>query len=166
MKSAVGMIGVLTFGIGASLMGYCSDTYGRKLTILISIVGCVSFNLLSAFSTSYLMYIVCYLTAGQYTHCILKSSINLNLLKGIFINGVYLGPFVLCVELVGSEYAGKTSALINLPFVFGELVMIVLAYFFRDYTDLILAAFVPAYLAILILFFVPESPRWLLVNGK
>ena len=73
---------------------------------------------------------------------------------------------MLCVELVGSEYAGKTSALINLPFVFGELVMIVLAYFFRDYTDLILAAFVPAYLAILILFFVPESPRWLLVNGK
>lgn len=73
---------------------------------------------------------------------------------------------MLSVELVGSKYAAKTSALINLPFVLGEIIMIVMAYFFRDYSDLILAAFLPTYLAIFILFFVPESPRWLLVNGK
>ena len=78
------------------------------------------------------------------------------------INGAYLAPFVLMLELSGEEYACMLSQVVNIPFVLGELVFVGFAYAFRDYRDMLRYSFTPCFVLLLIYFVVPESPRWLI----
>ena len=87
-------------------------------------------------------------------------------LEGLAINGAYLAPYVLMLELSGEEYAAMLSQVINIPFVLGELVMVGFAYSFRDYRDMLRYSFAPCYVLLLIYFIVPESPRWLISANK
>ena len=82
MKSAIGMVGVVIFGVGSTVWGLVADTFGRKIVILVSLFFGATFNLVGSFSTSYLMYFALYVLAG------------------LCINGTYVQPFVLTVELV------------------------------------------------------------------
>ena len=66
-------------------------------------------------------------------------------LKGLAINGAYLAPYVLMLELSGEKYACMLSQVVNIPFVFGELVFIGFAYAFRDYRDMIRWSFAPCF---------------------
>ena len=86
--------------------------------------------------------------------------------EGLAINGAYLAPYVLMLELSGEEYAAMLSQVINIPFVLGELVMVGFAYSFRDYRDMLRYSFAPCYVLLLIYFIVPESPRWLISANK
>ena len=86
--------------------------------------------------------------------------------KGLAINGAYLAPYVLMLELSGEEYACMLSQVINIPFVLGELVFVGFAYAFRDYRDMLRYSFAPCYVLLLIYFVVPESPRWLISANK
>ncbi len=73
---------------------------------------------------------------------------------------------MLTLELVGAKYAAAFSILVNVPFVLGEVYLILIAYLFRDFRHMLRVAFAPAYIGLLTWFFVPESPRWLLANDK
>ena len=73
---------------------------------------------------------------------------------------------MLTIELVGEKYAAVLSQIINIPFVFGELIFTGFAYAFRDYRDMIRYSFLPSILLLLIYFLVPESPRWLIAMNK
>jgi MFS family permease len=64
-KSMVAMVGSLVYGIGATLCGYVSDTYGRKMTILISVFFSITFHVASTFANSYALYLTFYLLAGE-----------------------------------------------------------------------------------------------------
>ena len=86
--------------------------------------------------------------------------------KGLAINGAYLAPYVLMLELSGEEYACMLSQVINIPFVLGELAFVGFAYAFRDYRDMLRYSFAPCFVLLLIYFVVPESPRWLISANK
>ena len=86
--------------------------------------------------------------------------------KGLAINGAYLAPYVLILELAGQEYSCMLSQVINIPFVLGELVFVGFAYAFRDYRDMLRFAFAPCIVLLLIYPVVPESPRWLISANK
>ena len=95
----------------------------------------------------------------------LTYSIN-SISKGLAINGAYLAPYVLILELAGQEYSCMLSQVINIPFVLGELVFVGFAYAFRDYRDMLRFAFAPCIVLFLIYPVVPESPRWLISANK
>jgi len=105
---------VLIFGVGASLLGYLSDKFGRRKVTVVTLALGITFNLIESLSVNYLMYLV------------------INSIAGLAINGTYLTPYVLSTELVGEKYAGFVSQIINLPFVAGEMLFVLVAYFFRQ----------------------------------
>ncbi len=149
MKSAVGMTGVVVFGLGSICWGWLSDCAGRRAAVLASLLLGATCQLLSSLAPSYPVYFACYILAG------------------LCINGTYIPPFVLTVEAVGKRRAALASQLINFPFVVGELLLILLAYYFRNFRHMVRVAFAPTYLLVVALWCsVPESPRWLLVKNK
>ena len=147
-KSLLGMLNAVAVGVGASIIGFMSDKFGRKIVCLICLICNILFFVCATFTSTYSAFCVFFV------------------ISQMFIYGTYLPPYVLTVEIVGSDYAALTSILMNFPFVLGELIFVAVAYFFKDYKSMIRVALLPMLAILLIGFFIPESPRWLFAAGK
>ena len=64
LKSAIGSASVVVFGVGAYICGLVSDSFGRKVIIMASLLLGATFNILASFSTSYAMYFALYQIGG------------------------------------------------------------------------------------------------------
>ncbi|KAM3865179.1 solute carrier family 22 member 7-like [Diretmus argenteus] len=148
MNKATATIFFVGVMFGAPLFGYFSDRFGRRRLLLVAYVSAVVFAVLSAFSTSYVMFVI------------------MRFFTGMSLAGISIIAIVLNVEWFGIEHRTFAGVIISLDWSFGNLLLIGIAYFVNEWRRLILAATSPLILAIFVWRWLPESARWLLANGK
>ncbi|XP_064411384.1 solute carrier family 22 member 7-like [Latimeria chalumnae] len=134
--------------VGSLVFGILADKYGRKPLILLSFILTALFGLMSAFSTSYLMFAV-----GR-------------TLTGFAITGLSGVCLGLCMEWVDVKHRTFAGALSTLFWSLGCISLALLAYLIRDWRQLLLVATSPCVIGIILYWWIPESARWLLATGK
>lgn len=75
-------------------------------------------------------------------------------------------PFVTAVELVGLKQRVIVSAMCNMTFVVGVVLIAVLAWFVNNWRTYILILYIPAIIVSVYVWFMNESARWMLSKGK
>ncbi|XP_072320323.1 solute carrier family 22 member 7-like [Eucyclogobius newberryi] len=135
------MFGAITFGL-------LSDKFGRRIPLLLSYVSGMLFAVVSAFSTTYIMFAV------------------LRFFTGFCITGIVIVSAVLSVEWVDIEHRKLVGVIDSLSWSFGNTVFAAIAYFVTDWRWLIISVSLPVVLAIITWRWIPESARWLIANGK
>uniref|UniRef100_A0A8C4DTK1 Solute carrier family 22 member 6 n=1 Tax=Dicentrarchus labrax TaxID=13489 RepID=A0A8C4DTK1_DICLA len=133
---------------GAMTFGSLSDRFGRRIMLLVSYVSGMLFAVASAFSTSYLMFVV------------------LRFFTGFFITGIVIVSTVLSVEWVDIEHRKLVGVIDSLSWTFGNTGFAAIAYFVTDWRWLIVSVTSPLILAIITWRWMPESARWLIANGR
>ncbi|XP_060914980.1 solute carrier family 22 member 7-like [Labrus mixtus] len=133
---------------GAMSFGSLSDRYGRRIMLLVSYVTGMLFAIASAFSTSYVMFVV------------------LRFFTGFCITGIIIVSPVLSVEWVDIEHRKLVGVIDSLSWTFGNTAFAAIAYFVNDWRWLIVSVSSPLVLGIITWRWMPESARWLIANGK
>uniref|UniRef100_A0A8C2X5H0 Solute carrier family 22 member 7b, tandem duplicate 3 n=1 Tax=Cyclopterus lumpus TaxID=8103 RepID=A0A8C2X5H0_CYCLU len=133
---------------GAVTFGSLSDRFGRRIMLLVSYVSGMLMAVASAFSTSYVMFVV------------------LRFFTGFCITGIVIVSTVLSVEWVDIEHRKLVGVIDSLSWTFGNAVFSAIAYFVTDWRWLIVSVTSPLILAIITWRWMPESARWLIANGK
>lgn len=81
---------------------------------------------------------------------------------GMSVGGTMVTGFVIVMEFLGSQYREIGSALYQLPFNMGHMLLPGFAYFLRDFSHFQIAISAPAVIMLAYFILVPESPRWLI----
>uniref|UniRef100_A0A3Q1IR34 Solute carrier family 22 member 6 n=1 Tax=Anabas testudineus TaxID=64144 RepID=A0A3Q1IR34_ANATE len=143
--ATVFFIGVM---FGAPLFGFLSDRFGRRPLLLVSYLSSMVFGVISAFSTSYIMFAI------------------MRFFTGMSLAGLSIISIVLNVEWFGIEHRTFSGIIIGLDWTLGNWLLVLIAYLVNEWRMLILAATSPLILSIIAWRWLPESARWLLANGK
>ncbi|XP_032522611.2 solute carrier family 22 member 6-A-like [Danaus plexippus] len=138
-------LGVL---LGSILFGFFSDRYGRRKTLLLSVVGLIVFGFAVSFSPDYITFT------------------TLRFLLGVATAGTMVVSFVLIMETIGPKYREVCGCLFQLPFIIGHATMPIFAFYNRSWDSYSLAMAVPPLIYLVFFFTAPESPRWLISMGK
>ncbi|KAK5871679.1 hypothetical protein PBY51_004544 [Eleginops maclovinus] len=138
-------IGVM---LGAPLFGFLSDRFGRRPLLLVSYLGTMMFAVLSAFSSSYVMFTI------------------MRFFTGMAISGISIISIALNVEWFGIEHRTFSGVMISLDWTIGNFILVGIAYFVNGWRLLIVAVTSPLIFAVIAWRWLPESARWLLANGK
>ncbi|KAI5651510.1 major facilitator superfamily domain-containing protein [Phthorimaea operculella] len=128
--------------------GAISDRYGRKVAIGFASVASFIFGLARAFVPNYTTYLV------------------MHFLEAGFGGGLYPSAYVLAVELVGLKQRVIVSAMCNMTFVIGVVLIAVLAWFVDNWRTYVIILYTPAVIVAIYVFFMNESARWLLSKGR
>ncbi|CAH1636433.1 unnamed protein product [Spodoptera littoralis] len=141
---------IFQFGVfcGSLLFGITSDIYGRRPTLIASIIIEIFAGIMSSFlpdfwSFSFARWVV-----------------------GIANGGCIIIAFVIVMEYVGSGKRDIVSILIHIPFTIGNMVVAGIGYLIRDYSYFLLFISVSNVILLFYICLIPESPRWLLVVNK
>ncbi|KAL4713919.1 hypothetical protein ACJJTC_015573 [Scirpophaga incertulas] len=129
-------------------IGYFSDRYGRRITMVISVFNTVLLGIIRAFSVNYLMYMI------------------LQLLQTTLGSGIYTAAFILATEMLGPKYRVVIGMLCPTMFSLGQILLGVMAWCIQPWRHLIIGLHIPFALLIFHYWLVPESVRWLLSKGK
>lgn len=86
----------------------------------------------------------------------------LRFIVGMSVGGTMVTGFVIVMETVGTQYRDTISALYQVPFNLGHMLLPVFGYFFRDFSVFQLAISVPGVILLSYFIVIPESPRWLI----
>lgn len=124
-------------------MYYCFR-YGRKNPLLVAVVIQLSAGVAAAYVPDY------------WTFTFLR------FLVGMSVGGTMVTSFVIVMEFVGTKYRDTISALYQVPFNMGHILLAVYGYFLRDFSDFQLGISIPAVLLMSYFVVVPETPRWLI----
>ncbi|XP_075060614.1 solute carrier family 22 member 7 isoform X2 [Mixophyes fleayi] len=133
--------------VGAVVIGYLSDRFGRRLMLLLSLIMCLVFGTLSAGSVTYPMLAAC-LT-----------------LSGFSLSGLTVTVVALCVEWVDTQHRTDAGIITSVTWSIGCAVLALLAYLLRDWRWLVVIITTPCVLGIISIWWLPESARWLLTKG-
>ncbi|XP_023018832.2 organic cation transporter protein isoform X2 [Leptinotarsa decemlineata] len=134
--------------IGGLVCGILSDKYGRKRTLMASVLIQSVLGTIIAFSPWFFFYAI------------------FRAMLGFISVSVVFSGFVLCMELVGGDWRTISGISYLFP-VSGSYVTISgLAYLLREWRHLQLAISLPGFLFLILWFVLPESPRWLLAMGR
>ncbi|XP_027694089.1 solute carrier family 22 member 7 isoform X2 [Vombatus ursinus] len=143
--STLFFIGVL---VGAVIFGYLSDRFGRRPLLLVTYVSTLALGLVSAFSVSYIMFVIT------------------RSLTGVAIAGFTIIVLPLELEWLDVEHRTVAGVLSSTFWSGGVMLLALVGYLIRDWRWLLLAVTLPCALGILSLWWVPESARWLLTQGR
>ncbi|XP_029295796.1 solute carrier family 22 member 7-like [Cottoperca gobio] len=138
-------IGVMS---GAPLFGYLSDRFGRRPLLLVSYLSSITFAVLSAFSTSYVMFTI------------------MRFFTGMSLAGISIISIVLNVEWFSIEHRTFSGIITSMDWTLGNLILVGIAYFINEWRMLIVAVTSPLILSVIAWRWLPESARWLLANGQ
>lgn len=83
------------------------------------------------------------------------------LLVGMSVGGTMVTGFVIIMESVGTQNRDVISAMYQVPFNFGHMLLPVFGYFLRDFSNFQLGISVTAIILLSYFILIPESPRWL-----
>ncbi|KAK3098565.1 hypothetical protein FSP39_020715 [Pinctada imbricata] len=134
--------------IGAFALGALSDAFGRKKTLMLSILLLLCSSMGVAWAPDYA------------TFCVLRFFV------GFSCAGLFMTGFVLGMELTGPSKRVWAGVVIEYFFAIGLVVLAGLGYFIRHWKYIEIACAAPTAFFLLYWWFVPESPRWLLRKGK
>ena len=136
------------WGVGAILMGWISDRYGRKVVIMPCVILSSVLALISPFIPSVYVLILC------------------RFLIGFVFPGVLLQATILITEYVGNDMRPIAKALPSLAVNAAWMVVGLKSYVLKNWKHLSIACTVPYVFVFLFHFFIPESARWLHLNGR
>ncbi|KAM3931247.1 solute carrier family 22 member 3 isoform 2-T2 [Leptodactylus fuscus] len=138
----------LGFLIGAVILGYAADRYGRKVTYLISSFGVGLCGIIVAFAPNFYVFVF------------------FRFLQGIFGKGTWMTCYVIITELVGSKQRRIVGIVVQMFFTLGVMIIPGIAYLIPTWQGIQLAIVLPNFLFLLYYWFIPESPRWLLIRKE
>jgi len=140
----------LMFGflLGAFFLGNLADRIGRKSNLILTLVGVIVSNGVSAVTSEYLVY-----TTARF-------------LVGFFVAGNILSVIVLISELVGCRYRGLYGLYIMGAFPVGLILLALLAHLIRDWRMLSVTVSILGIPFLLSHFYLIESPRWLINSNR
>lgn len=133
---------------GGLVSGMVSDRFGRKRTLMGSLVLQICLAVIMAFSPWLELYLV--------LRCCL----------GFISVSVVFSGFVLCMELVGGKWRTISGVSYLFPVPLSYIAIAGIAYFVRGWSQLQLAITLPSVLLFGLWWVLPESPRWLLAVGR
>uniref|UniRef100_A0A2A4K6M9 Major facilitator superfamily (MFS) profile domain-containing protein n=1 Tax=Heliothis virescens TaxID=7102 RepID=A0A2A4K6M9_HELVI len=148
MRTLVGSINVAGVFATLPVTAYISDTYGRRVALVITAVSPAVLGVIRAFSTSYIMYL-CF-----------------EFLVTFVGGGMYSTGFILALEMVGPDKRVLGGNLISSTWAMGQVVAALMAWavpYWRTYT---LVIYAPSVLFIAYYWLIEESVRWLISKGN
>ena len=134
--------------VGAPLFGVLADTFGRKPTLMLSILITTLFGAPLGMSPNYYVFIV------------------LNFFVAVGQLGIFQTCFIMVVELVSKEKRVLCGIVIEYFFDAGAVYLAGMAYVLRDWKHILLISTCPVSVFLMYWPIVPESVRWLLVHKK
>lgn len=134
--------------IGGLVCGIISDKYGRKRTLMASVLIQSLLGTAIAFSPWFLVY------------SILRACLGF-----ISVSVVFSG-FVLSIELVGGHWRTVAGISYLFPVSLSYISIAGIAWLLREWRQLQLAISLPGFLFLGLWWVIPESPRWLLALGR
>ncbi|CAH4034031.1 unnamed protein product [Pieris brassicae] len=134
--------------IGSVVFGMASDRYGRKNPLLAAIV------------LQFVMGLVASFLAGFWSFTFVR------FLVGVSVGGTMVTSFVIVMESVGSQYRDVISALYQVPFNMGHMILPVFGYFRRSYDKFQLAITIPNVVLLSYFILVTDTPRWLIAMKR
>ncbi|XP_063534941.1 organic cation transporter protein-like [Cydia strobilella] len=134
--------------VGSLLFGMASDRYGRKKAMISSVVLEVFMGVIASFVPDYWSFTI------------------IRMILGFSIGGVMVVGFVIIMEFVGNEKRAVVSALYQVPFTLGHILLAAFGYYLRDYTHFQLAISIANVYLLLYICLLPETPRWLMAKNK
>eukprot|EP00118_Oscarella_pearsei_P011341 m.75698 g.75698 ORF g.75698 m.75698 type:complete len:490 (+) comp35949_c0_seq1:2053-3522(+) len=146
LPTSIYFIGV---AIGSFLFGWIADRFGRRITIIVSVL----FSSLASLASSLAPSLSVYLAA--------------RLVVGIFGSPMLAITFVLIGELVGMSQREFAQNLVQAVFTLGMVILGMMAMVVNNWRRLGIAVSIPGILFAFVLWsFLPESPRWLLIRKQ
>ncbi|XP_041351234.1 organic cation transporter protein-like [Gigantopelta aegis] len=141
---------VLMGGIlfGAIFLGLLSDAVGRKVAFMLSVVVHAGVCIGTSFVTNFYVFMA------------------IRFFVGASSAGLFMGAFVIGMELVGPSKRTFAGIVIEIFWCLGLFTVGGVAYALRDWHHLQLACSVPTVLLFSYYWLIPESPRWLLSKGR
>ncbi|XP_057290325.1 solute carrier family 22 member 15-like [Hydractinia symbiolongicarpus] len=136
------------WGVGGIFSGLLADTYGRKVTQMLSLFLLFIFS----FTLSY--------TNAVWQVILLRSLIGA--VTGTCLNVVY----VLLSEYSVPEKRALAGCILQACFPVGNLLLSVVAYYEREWRKLCMYTSFPMIFSFLLTFALLKSPRWLYASGK
>lgn len=130
------------------IAGYVSDTFGRRVALVISVFNLALFGIIRAFSVNYPMYLA------------------FQLLQTTFGAGTFSSSYIFATEFVGPKYRVLTSATCSSMFAVGQVILGAVAWGIQPWRYMILALHIPCFIIIAYYWILQESVRWLLSQKK
>jgi len=140
----------LMFGflVGALVLGNLADRIGRKANLVITLLGMLVFNLVSAFTTKYSVYLMS-------RFCV-----------GFFVSGNILSVVVLMTEIVGPSYRGIYGLAVMGSFPIGIMSLSYVASHLLSWRMLTVFVTLLGLPFLLCHWYLVESPRWFLSKNR
>ncbi|XP_057291589.1 organic cation transporter-like protein isoform X2 [Hydractinia symbiolongicarpus] len=138
----------LGWAVGAIVLGWVSDRYGRKIVLFPSYFVVILASFAAGYSPNFGLFFF------------LRGMI------GFFLGGVILTLFIVCAELVGPKQRALASTLVWFAFTTSLCMLGLQAYLLPDWRLLLKVTSMPYVILILLWKFIPESVRWLHVKGR
>ncbi|XP_018566987.1 organic cation transporter protein [Anoplophora glabripennis] len=148
LTSLAEMMFLAGVAIGGLVCGIISDKYGRKRTLMASVLIQSLLGTAIAFSPWFLMY------------AILRAALGF-----ISVSVVFSG-FVLSIELVGGHWRTVAGISYLFPVSLSYMSIAGIAWLLNEWRQLQLAISLPGFLFLGLWWILPESPRWLLAVGR
>ncbi|XP_049820741.1 organic cation transporter protein-like isoform X2 [Aethina tumida] len=133
---------------GGLICGIMSDKFGRKKTLMFSVLIQTLVGTAIAFAPWFELYFI------------LRAALGF-----ISVSVVFSG-FVLSIELVGGHWRTVAGISYLFPVSISYMTIAGVAYLIQDWRQLQLAISLPGFIFVVLWWVLPESPRWLLAMGR
>ncbi|KAH0568643.1 hypothetical protein KQX54_021331 [Cotesia glomerata] len=134
--------------VGSGILGTIADKYGRKNSLIISIVLQVIASPASALVPWFWMFIICKFFIGMST------------------GAMYSSSFTILSEVATGNIRKACAGVLDASFSIGTFFVIGMAYYLQTWRQLQLAISCSMIPIILLIWFLPESPRWLISQNR
>lgn len=136
------------WGIGAVVLGWIADNYGRKIVLFPATMTLLVLGLFNSFAPN------------------IESFIAFRFFIGFVTPGVGVQSFILISEIVGGKFRPLAGIILWFFFTVALCILGLKAYLIRQWKTLFIVCTVPYVFVIFFYTFVPESVRWLHLHGE